>query len=133
VARRRPAGARLRRQRLQAHQPHQPAHPIAADPDAVAPQRFDHAPRAAERRLQIERVEPAHQCQILGPGPGHRPISAGPRDTRKRALAAHRNGSVPAVDRGQTVRAAHLPDLLAKKSRSTVSWPIFALGCVRVS
>jgi hypothetical protein len=36
---------------------------MATDPDTVATQRL-------ERRLQVERIEPAHQRQILGRGRG---------------------------------------------------------------
>src|SRR5512147_907171 len=78
------------------------------------------------RRARLEHHALSHQRQILRPRPGREAINAGSRHPKKRTLPAHRHGSMPAVDHGQAVRPAHLPDLLDKKSRSTVSWPIFA-------
>jgi hypothetical protein len=48
-------------------------------------------------------------------------VDARARHAKKRALSPQRKRPVSAVEHRSAVRRAHLPDLLAKKSRSTVS------------
>src|SRR5258708_3558303 len=62
----------------------------------------------------------------FGNGLGFASIHARTCQTQQRALAAHRQINAVTVKHGLTVRFAHRPDLLAKKSRSTVSCPILA-------
>ena len=50
-----------------------------------------------------------------------RPVDARARHAEQRALPPNRQRLVGAVEHRSAVRRAHLPDLLAKKSRSTVS------------
>jgi hypothetical protein len=131
VARRGLRRARLRPQRRDAHLAHQPLRPLAVHRMAVRPQHCRHPPRAQERPRREQLVEPAHQRQIpafagTAVGGARRPVDTRPRNAQKPALPAHRQRTVVAVEQRPAVRGAHLPDLLAKKSRSTVSWPILA-------
>jgi hypothetical protein len=55
------ARAGARNQRLDPHDPHQSTHPLPIDLAAFLVQLERHPPRAMERQLEVEFVEPAHQ------------------------------------------------------------------------
>jgi Patatin-like phospholipase len=65
-----------------------------------------------------------HEIVVIG-GRG-RSVQARSCNAGQLALPADRHRAVLAVDEPTAVRGAHLPDLLAKKSRSTMSCPILA-------
>src|SRR5689334_8831681 len=120
------AGGRLRVERLQTHQAHQPPHPLAVHTPAVAAQHRHHPPRAVKRRGGVELVHPPHQRQV---GRVHRRrvvIQRRARHLQQPALRRNRERGIRLVNQSQTLHRAHGPDLLRKKSRSTVSWPIFS-------
>ena len=81
---------------------------------------------AVERPRHKHRVNPPHQCQILSVMRRFRPVDARACQPKQGTLAPHRELHVTAVEQGSPVRRAHLPDLRAKKSRSTISSPILA-------
>jgi hypothetical protein len=58
--------------------------------------------------------------------PSARSIAVIRREPRNGQAAADRKLATIALNEPTAVRGAHLPDLLAKKSRSTKSWPILA-------
>jgi hypothetical protein len=120
---RRPA---LRPQRGDTHLPHQPLHALAVDALPVRREHFCQAARAEEWPRREQLVDPPHQRQIVLVRRCRRPVHAGTRDAQELALPADRQRPVAAIDERAAVRSAHLPDLLAKKSRSTISSPIFA-------
>src|ERR1700730_935917 len=85
-----------------------------------------HPPRTIKRIGREQFVDPPHEYEIVVVGRPFRPVYARARHTKQRALAPNRQGFVRAIEHLSTIRRAHLPDLLAKKSRSTVSCPILA-------
>src|SRR5215471_13770764 len=93
---------------------------------AFRSQQCGQPPRAEKRTRGEQLVDLPHQRQIVVIGGAPRPIQAGARNSKQRAPAADRQRIVLAADELTSVRGAHLPDLLAKKSRSTMSWPILA-------
>jgi len=75
---------------------------------------------------QEQLVDAAHQRQIRLILGRDGPVNPGAGQAQQGALPAHRQHRVVAVEHRSAVRRAHRPDLLDKKSRSTVSWPILA-------
>jgi len=69
-----------------------------------------------------------HQGEVVVVRRPRRPINARARKAQERALPPDRQPAVIAIDERSAVRRAHLPDLRAKKSRSTISSPILACG-----
>jgi hypothetical protein len=63
--------------------------------------------------------------EILGADRGWAAVDRGPADIQQVALAADGQGGMRAVDHRATLGPAYLPSLLAKKSFSTFSWPIW--------
>ena len=63
--------------------------------------------------------------EILGADRGWAAVDRGPADIQQVALAADGQGGMRAVDHRATLGLAYLPSLLAKKSFSTFSWPIW--------
>ena len=120
------ARAGARNQRLDPHHPHQPPHPLAVDPTVFLVEFEGHSPRAVERKFEMQFVDPAHHRQIVRPGDGLGAVNPRARHAHKRALAAHRQVLARPFDHRSSIGRAHRPGLLAKKSRSTVSWPILA-------
>ncbi len=118
------ARARARNQRLDPHHPHQPPHPLAVDPTAFLVEFEGHSPRAVERKFEMQFVDAAHHGQIVRPGDGRGAVDPRARHAQQRALAAHRQVLARPFDHRSSIGRAHRPGLLAKKSRSTVSWPI---------
>ena len=113
-------------QGFEPHQAHQPLHPLAIDAAAFLVERERHPPRTVKRLAQIEFVDPAHQDQIFRVGLGPRAINPGARHVQQRALPPHRKIRADALDLRPSLRRAHRLGLLAKKSLSTVNWPILA-------
>ena len=66
MRRMRPAGFRLRINRLQTHQPHQSLNPLAIDVITPSAQMISHRTAAPSWRFQVLLVDQAHQLQILG-------------------------------------------------------------------
>src|SRR4029077_7467205 len=117
---------RLRPQRRDPHSPHQPLHPLAVDRPPFRPQHRRHPPRAEKRPGREQLVDPPHQRKIVVVGGCRLPIDTGAGEAEQLALLANRRLAMSAIDERPTIRDAHLPDLLAKKSRSTVNCPILA-------
>src|SRR5271157_3854840 len=74
--------------------------------------------------FEMEFVDPAHQGQIVRRRHGLGAVDPRARQVQQRALAAHRQILAWPFDHRSSIRRAHRPGLLAKKSLSTVSWPI---------
>jgi len=126
VARRRLRGARPGSERLDPHAPHQPLHALAVDAQTLCPQHCGHPTRAEKRVGRIQLVEPPHQRQIVVVGRPLRPVHPGSAQRKQLALPSDRQIGMIAVEQNFPVRLAHRPDLLDKKSRSTVNCPILA-------
>ncbi len=121
-----PAGVRPLVDRIDPHQPHQSAHTFAVHHFAVPSQYRHHATRPVKRRRQILLVQPPHQSQIIGTHRRSSVIQRRARNLQQPALRHDRQISVGPVDQRQPHYLVHGPDLLRKKSRSTVSSPIFS-------
>src|ERR1700719_510146 len=76
-------------------------------------------------RLSIQRPRPS--IEMRTPADASAPVKAASRNTQQLALAADRQPAVISINERAAVRGADLPDLFAKKSRSTMSWPILAV------
>jgi hypothetical protein len=126
VSRRRLRRSWLGPQRGDAHPAHRPLHVLAVEAVPVGLTDRRHPTRAEERPGREQLVDPLHQRPILVVCGPRRPIDAGARHAQERALPAERQLAVIAVQQRPAIRRARLPDLRAKKSRSTVSSPIFA-------
>ena len=113
-------------QRLDAHHPHQPLHALAVEPAAFLVEFEQHPPRAVERQFEMQFIDAAHQDQIVPARLGFRPVNSGARQVQQRALPTHGQILGWMIDHRSAIGRAHRPGLLAKKSRSTVSWPILA-------
>src|SRR5271157_5633296 len=98
----------------------------SAYPTAFLVEFEGHSPRAVERKFEVQFVDTAHQRQIVRPGDGLGAVDPRARHAHKRASAAHRQVLARPFDHRSSIGRAHRPGLLAKKSRSTVSWPILA-------
>jgi len=92
------AGVRLLVDRLDQHQSHQPPHAFAVHRPAIPAQHRHHAPRAVERRRQIQLVDPAHQPQIVLAHRGRAPIQRRARDLQQTALRHDRQIGARTVD-----------------------------------
>jgi hypothetical protein len=101
-------------------------HALAVDRLAVLPQHPGQPSRAQERPLREQLVEPPHQPEVVVVGRPRGPVHARPGDPQQIALPADRQIGMVAIEQRSPVRNAHLPDLRAKKSRSTTSSPILA-------
>jgi hypothetical protein len=87
-------------------------------------------PARTEKRPSGEKfVNPGHQRGVVVVGRLAHAADARARDAQKRTLPPNRQRRVGAVEHRSAVRRAKLPDLLAKKSRSTVSCPILVSSC----
>jgi hypothetical protein len=117
------ASARARRD---PHPAHQTQHALAVHVDAFGAQHRRHSARTEKRPGSEQVVYPPHQRRVVVVGLLARPVDTRARHAQKRALPPNRQRFVGAVEHRSAVRRAHLPDLRAKKSRSTVSCPILA-------
>jgi hypothetical protein len=117
---------RLGTQCLDAHLSHQSLHPLAIDRQTLLAQHQRQPPRAQEGELRKQLVDPAHQAEIVVIGRTALAVDARARQSQQTALPADRQIGMLTVEQGSAVRNAHLPDLRAKKSRSTTSSPIRA-------
>jgi hypothetical protein len=87
-----------------------------------------------ERGLQMELVDPAHHRQIVRARRDWLIINGRARDFQQTALRGDRQNRVIMVYQREPFGTVHGPDLLRKKSRSTVSCPIFSYkGASRAS
>ena len=120
------ARAGARNQRDDSHQSHQPLHVLAIDLRAFLVEFQRHSPRAVKRQLEMQFVDAAHQREIVRRRRGFGPVDARTRQRQQLALAPHGKIALGRINHGSSIRHAHRPDLLAKKSRSTVSSPILA-------
>ena len=97
---------------------------VGVDPVALLSQPGGQPARSIERGGQVLTVDHLHQSQVLLRDL-HRPaLQAGAADAQQPALMHHRERRMPAVHRGTPPLNAQRPNLLSKKSRSTLSWPI---------
>ena len=71
-------------------------------------------------------VDTAHHGQIVRPGDKLGAVDPRARQAQQHASAAHRQVLAKPFDHRSSIGRAHRPGLPAKKSRSTVSWPISA-------
>src|ERR1700677_3973906 len=108
------------------HHAHQPLHPLAIDAAAFLVELKRPPPGAVERQLQMQLVDPTHQSQIVRLRHRLGAVDPRARDVQQFALPAHRYAFAGSFDHRPSIRRAHRPGLLAKKSRSTVNWPILA-------
>src|SRR5690606_21752727 len=86
--------------------------------------------RAIPRRFHEGLVDDAHQFEVLGRLAGGLTIERRPRDRDQFALAADREPFVIGIDHHSPPIQAQRSKALAKKSRSTTSWPILACSFV---
>jgi hypothetical protein len=107
----------------QTHQPHQALHPLAVYPVPLAVQPRRHATRPVEGPRQVLTVDQLHQPEIVCADRSRAAVDRGPADIQQVALAADGQGGMR--DHRATLGPASLPSLLAKKSFSTFSWPIW--------
>jgi hypothetical protein len=113
-------------ERFDPHQPHQPPHALAVNRKALLAQRPRDPPGPEERTRGEQRVNAPHRLEVVVVGRSRLAIDARARQAQHGALPADRQADMRAIELGSTVRRAHLPNLLAKKSFSIVSWPILA-------
>src|SRR5262249_44984181 len=102
------------------------ANPLAVDRLTLRPQQRRQPPRAQKGPGREQLVHPPHQRHIVVVGWSRRPIDPRAGNLQQHALPAHRQSAMTPIHERSPVRSAHLPDLLAKKSRSTISSPILA-------
>src|SRR5579864_5039695 len=74
----------------------------------------------------MELVDPAHHRQLVGVRQDRLIIQGRARDFQQTALHGDRQDRIIMVHQSEPFRPVHGPDLLRKKSRSTVSRPIFS-------
>src|SRR3954462_7678056 len=111
--------------RYQTHQPHQALHPLAVHRVPLRGQACRHAARAVEGPRQVLAVDQLHQPEIVRADRSRAAVDRGPADLQQVALPADGQSGMRAVDHRTTLGPASLPSLLAKKSFSTFSWPIW--------
>ena len=122
---RRPAGARTPVDGSQSHESHQTLHSLPAYPYTLPLQPDLHPPRPVEGGLQVLPVHLTHQGQVLfrkPPWTGSRGWTGSPTAACTGALSA--TSDAPRSHHLPPPLQTHGPDLSAKKSRSTFSWPI---------
>ena len=83
-----------------------------------------YAPRPVEGRDQILLVYPLHEGQVLRGSSPEPVVQAGSADVQQGTLPNGGQGRMFTVHHLPPPLPAHGPDLSAKKSRSTFSWPI---------
>src|ERR1019366_2725149 len=111
--------------RFNAHPAHQRRHVPAADLLSFPLQLRGKLPGAVERPLQVQLVEPTHQHQIPIRYRTRFVVHARPAQIQQLRLVLHRHLSAP-IDHRLPLRPGNFPSAPDKKSRSTVSSPIFS-------
>ncbi len=119
-------GSRRLIDRLQSHQPHQASNAMTTDADTFAAQLTHHLAGAVKRILEEQLVNTTHQRQVPGALALRGVIERRPADRQNFALTAQAQIGVIASDHAFAFPPAHRLSPLAKKSRSTVNWPILA-------
>ena len=109
---------------LQPHEMHEPADPLPIDALSLGLEPDLHPTRAKEGRLQVLAVHGGHERQVRFLRGPLLVVQRRPADPQELALACDGQATVLALNEALPLLAAHCPDLLRKKSRSTVSWPI---------
>ena len=109
----------------QTHQSHQALHPLAVHRVPLRGQPRRHAARPIEGARQVLAVDQFHQPEIVRADRSRAAVDRGPADLQQVALPADGQSGMRAVDHRATLGPASLPSLLAKKSFSTFSWPIW--------
>ena len=123
VPRRRLAGPGTPVYGPQPHDSHQPLHPLPAYRHTLPVQPGLHPPRPVERGLKVLPVHIPHQGQVLFGSPLGTVVEAGTANPQQGALPYYRQGWMLPVHHLPPTARTHGPDLSAKKSRSTLSWP----------
>ena len=108
----------------QPYDPHQPLHPLPVHQYTPPLQPRLHPSRPVERDLQVLPVHLPHQGQLLSRGSLGTVVETGTAHTQQCTLPHYRQLGVLPVHHLPPPLQAHGPDLSAKKSRSTFSWPI---------
>ena len=92
---------------------------------ALSGQLFGNTSRAVVRVIQMQLIDPPHQLQVLLRDRARRVVHAAAIEVQKFTLSLH--GQLPfPVDHLRPLGPGKRPSAFAKKSRSTVSSPIFA-------
>ena len=118
------AGVRLGVDRLDAHQSHQPLDAFAVDRAALSAKMPRHRAAAVDRCFQVLLVDQAHEFQILGANRARRIVERGPAQPQQLALAGDARLAWFRLYHRFSLLAAQEPSFRAKKSFSTLSWPI---------
>src|SRR5450755_3163259 len=124
------AGAGLRTQSLHTHAPHGRPHMTPADPDAVGQELAAQHPRAHERMLQMQLIEPPHQRQIGAAGGLRKVVHRPPAEAQQGGLARYRQAMLT-VDHSLAPSPPTLLSARAKKSSSSACCPILACSGAR--
>ncbi len=111
---------------FRSHQAHQPPDTVATGDNPRAAQLAGHLTGAVEWILQKQLVAVPHQRQVLRALALRRIVQRGPADRQYLALTAQAETGNVAAHHRLALRPAHRLSPLAKKSRSTANWPIFA-------
>src|SRR5690606_18659421 len=97
---------------------------------ALAAQMPRHLARAIPGHFHKSLIDDAHQFEVLRALADGLAIERGPRDRDQFALAADREPVVIGINHHSPPVQAQRSKALAKKSRSTTSWPILACSFV---
>src|SRR5579863_1588636 len=101
-----------------------------SDPDALGQQLAAQHPRAHERMLQMQLIEPPHQRQIGGAGGLRQVVHRPPTEPQQGGLARYRQAML-AVDHSLAPSPPALLSARAKKSSSSACCPILACSGAR--
>src|SRR6185503_6851288 len=105
--------------------PHQRAYVFAPDGDALGAEEIAQHPTPGKGQLEMELVEPAHECELGLVHGRRRVIHRGPRQPEELRLC--RDGKrVFATDHRFPLGPRSRPSALDKKSNSSACWPILA-------
>ena len=116
--------------RGQADLPHQTPRPLAADAPAQPAQVPRHLAGAIPRRLEERLVDEPHELKVLFALARRLAVERRPRDRYELALSDNGEPLVTGIDHRLPPIQAQRSKALAKKSRSTTSWPILAWSFV---
>src|SRR5262249_42497339 len=108
-----------------AHPTHQRRDVSSADIVSLALQSVDQLAGPVKRQLQVQLVDPPHQPQIPFRHSSRRVVHARATQPQQLGLSLHRHVHPPRNHR-LPLKPGNFPSAPSKKSRSTVSSPIFA-------